>query len=387
MMTVSNSASTASNEKPCIACKEPIPADATVCFHCQSSQVPLKESESKRLLAWIGVITTVIGLITGLSGIVGPLKGWWKQGRQSHSLLATAQRQEELGEYSAAMDTLEEILKASPTDKAALHTRLDVAMAWIEDIRTPRRGLDEVAPEARVIFNRLTPVLESGLGTEKGYRAADVVAHLGWLNLLKWRITGQDGIIESHLLEALRMEPANVYANAMEGEFVLLTHGALAEANTRFATALKGGKDKTFVRGCQLEGMIYNDDPGVRRELIRVANQMRKDNDPISDGDRGRIHGYYSMSIGTDAELREVVSAVPPDEAWATYLWVSPPPEDRSDFDQMERQFIQANIDEISDKREEALQIYRSLDKVLSERDASPIVLRRLEAAVQRLSH
>ena len=63
-MAASNSAQTTSAVKLCIACKEPIPTDATVCFHCKARQVPEKESESKRLLAWIGVVTTVIGLIT-----------------------------------------------------------------------------------------------------------------------------------------------------------------------------------------------------------------------------------------------------------------------------------------------------------------------------------
>ena len=240
-MAAFNRRSTAPAQKLCIACKEPIPADAAVCFHCQSRQVPQKEPESKRILAWIGVVTAGIGLITGLSGMVGPLKGWWKQGRQSRVLLVAAQRQSELGEYSAAMDTLAEILKANPGDKQALHTRLDVAMAWIENMRTPRHDLDAVAPQARVIFDRLTPILEGGLGTSKDYRAADVVAHLGWLNLLKWRITGQSGIIESHLREALRMEPENVFANAMFAEWVLLTHGTLEEAKAHFSAALKSG--------------------------------------------------------------------------------------------------------------------------------------------------
>jgi len=384
-MAVTHRSSTNTAQKLCVACKEPIPADATVCFHCQTKQVPQKEPGSKRLLAWIGVATALIGLITTLSGLMGPLKGWWKQGRQSRAQLVAAQRQEELGEYSAAMDTLAEILKANPGDIQALHTRLDVAMAWIENMRTPRHDLDAVAPQARLIFDRLTPVLEGGLGTAKAYRAADVVAHLGWLNLLKWRITGQAGIIESHLRAALQMEPENVFANAMFGEWVLLTHGNLEEAKTHFATALKSGKAKTFVRGCQLEGMIYDDDPGVRAELIRVANQMRKDKDPISDGDRGRIHSYFSTTIGTDAELREVVSAVPPDDAWATYEWVSPSLSEASDFDKLERRFVQANIDEVSGKREEALRIYRSLEKEI--KDPNVRISQRVRDAVRRLSH
>jgi tetratricopeptide (TPR) repeat protein len=387
-MAASNSTPTAPAQKLCIACKEPIPADATLCFHCQTRQIPQKEPGTKRLLAWIGVVTAVIGLITGLSGIAGPLKGWWKQGRQSHTLLATAQRQEELGEYSAAMDTLAEILKATPSDTQALHTQLDVAMLWIEEIRTPRHNVDDVAPQARTIFDRLTPILEGGLSTAKGYRAADVVAHLGWLNFLRENITGQGGITESHLREALRIDPENVYANAMIGEWLLLPPANLEEAKTHFATALKSGKAKSFVRGCQLEGMIYNEEPGVRAELIRVANQMRKDNDPISSDDKGRIHSYFSTTIGTDAELREVVSAASPDEVWATYEWVSPPAAEASDFNKMEARFIQANIDELSGKREDALQIYRSLDQELKQRkDSGPRISQRVRDAVQRLIH
>jgi hypothetical protein len=212
-----------------------------------------------------------------------------------------------------------------------------------------------------------------------------VVAHLGWLNLLKARITGQDGIVESHLREALRIDAENVYANAMIGEWALLPPGNLDEAKAHFATALKSGKAKSFVRGCQLEGMIYNYDPGVPAELIRVANQMRKDNDPISDSDRGRIHGL--IAAGTDAELREVISAAPPAEVWATYEWVNPPTTDESDFASRERRFVRANLDEVSGRSEESLRLYRSLYKELNERkDVSPFVLKRVQDAVKRLS-
>ncbi|HWZ78889.1 MAG TPA: hypothetical protein VNX87_20265 [Candidatus Sulfotelmatobacter sp.] len=134
--------------------------------------------------------------------------------------------------------------------------------------------------------------------------------------------------------------------------------------------------------------MIYNEEPGVRAELIRVANQMRKDNDPISDDDKGRIHSYFSTTVGTDAELREVVSAAPPDEVWATYEWVSPPASEASDLNKMEARFIQASIDEVSGKREDALQIYRSLDQELKQRkDSGPRISQRVRDAVQRLSH
>ena len=372
-------------EKLCIACKEPIPADAAVCFRCRSPQTIAKESGGKKILGWIGVVTAVIGVITGLSGVVGPLKGWWTQGRQARTMLASAEKQQELGEYSAALDTLGEVLKNEPRNTQALHARLDVAMLWIEQMRTPRHGVDEVAPKARIIFDRLTPILEGGLGTSTDYRAADVVAHLGWLNLLRSRIVGEDGQIEEHIRRALEMDPGNVYANAMLGEWLLLTHDNLDDAKAHFATALKAGKAKEFVRGCQLEGMIYDDDAGVRRELIRVANEMRKDGDPIDDDDRGRIHSYYSPTIGTDAEMREVVSAVSPDEAWETYLWANSPEARASAANSIEGRFIRANIDEVSGKREEALQIYRELQTEI--KDPRVRVAERVRDAVRRLTH
>jgi predicted nucleic acid-binding Zn ribbon protein len=368
--------------KLCIACKEPIPVDAEVCFHCQTRQTLEKESGSKTILKWVGVVTAAIGLITGLSGVVGPLKGWWTQGRQAKTMLATAQQQEELGEYSASLDTLSEILKNDQGNTQALHTRLDVAMLWVEHTRTPRRDLDAVAPQAKAIFDRLSPVLEAGLGNAKDYRAADVVAHLGWLNLLKMRIVGESGPVETHIHHALQMDPDNVYANAMLGEWLLLTHDSLEQSRQHFATALKTGKARDFVRGCQLEGMIYDDDPGVPAELIRVANQMRKDHDPISDDDRGRIHSYYSTVTGSDAELREVVSAVPPDEAWATYEWVSPP-EAPASVDTIEQRFIRANIDEAAGQRSDALQIYRGLET--DTKDSKSRVAQRVRDALRRL--
>ena len=53
----------------------------------------------------------------------------------------------------------------------------------------------------------------------------------------------------------------------------------------------------------------------------------------------------------------------------------------------MERRFVRANLDEVSGKSEEALQLYRSLEKELNERkDASPFVLKRMQDAVKRLS-
>jgi tetratricopeptide (TPR) repeat protein len=375
-----------SPQKLCIACKEPIPADAKICFHCRASQEPEKNSLSKNALKWIGSITAVIGLITALSGVVGPLKGWWSQGRHSQTMLAAGQKQAELGEYAAAFDTYSDLLKSDPNNVAATHARLDVAMLWIEDFRVTGKDEQEIAQKASELLARIGTVLEAGLTTHKGYREADVIAHLAWLNLLKTDLTEEDAEVEKNLQRALSMDPTNVYANAMMGEWILEKHLSVEDARKRFDIALQTGKARGFVRRCQLESLVYNEKPGARAELIRVINQMRKDGDDLSDADRGRIHSYYyGPTLGSEDELREVLSAVPPDEEWATYRWIDRPLTEWEPFTPEQQQFIQARLDEVAGKRDEALKIYRQLD--VATKKSPGTFADRIHAGEKRLAH
>lgn len=373
-------------KKFCIACKELIPADATVCFHCRSIQRPEKQTFARTGLKWVAGITAIVGLITGLSGVVGPLKGWWAQGRQEKAMLAFGQKQVELGEYATALDTYSEILKMEPNNTAAMRSRLDAAMRWLEDFSVSGENDEEIARQARSIFGRITPILDAGLASGQGYRAADVVAHVGWLNLLRRTITYEEGgQIEENFQRALNMDPSNAYAHAMMGNWLLDNNRSLEEAVKHFDIALRNSQAKPFVRDCQLGAMIYNENPGVLAALIRVANDMRQHGESISEGHRGRIHSNYDPGFVTEEHLREVLTAVPPDEAWATYRWVDQPLKEWAPFNSVDQRFIQASLDEIAGKRENALQIFRQLQSETKTGDNT--VARRIRAAVQRLSH
>jgi tetratricopeptide (TPR) repeat protein len=382
--------------KYCIACDELIPREASLCSHCHTSQVPEKLSWDKTGLKSIAAITAVIGLITGLSGLVGPLKGWWTVDRETKTMLAAAQRQAELGENSVAFDTYSEILKTKPNNQAALHGRVDVTLRLIEyfyvgSVRSNNRETDEGNQKKRALLDHISPVLEASLSSGKSYRDADVVAHLGWLNFLKMRVENEDGIVEENLRRALQMEPGNVFANAMLGEWLLDTNSKMDEARPYFATALKSGKERTFVRERELRSMIYDDNAGVRAELIRVANDMRKNGEPISDEDRSRIHSYFVPVVTDDAELREALTAVPPDEAMATYDWLaqsssSSSNSDSTSYKSVEREFVLANLAEDTGKKNEALQQFKQLQQEINKLKMEGSVAERVNAAVKRLS-
>ena len=373
-------------QKLCVACKEPIPIDAKICFHCQTRQVPEKDFGSKTILKWIGVVTAVIGLIAGVRGLLGPVGNWWSQGRQVKTMLAAGKSQADLGEYGAAFETYSDLLKNNPSNIDATHARLDVAMLWLENFHVSGQDDKEVTQKAGALLQRISPVLEAGLSNGKGYRAADVVAHLGWLNWLKVNLTYEGEKVEENFERALEMDPANVYANAMMGEWLLENNRSLEEAMKHFRIALQSGKARPFVRECELGSMIYDDAPGVRTELIRVVNDMRKQGETIRDSRRARVHSYYyDPASGSDKDLRETLMAVPPDEGWATYQWVDRPLTEQEPFGQVQRQFIQASLWEIAGKRDDALRLFLQLDHDTQTWDGR--LPQRIKAAVKRLSH
>jgi hypothetical protein len=387
-MATVNPPVTPPTEKLCVACREPIPADATVCFHCQTRQVPEKQSGSNRLLAWIGVVTAVIGLITGLSEVVGPVKGWWSAGREAKSMLAAGQRQADLGEYEASFNTFSDLLKSSPGNVAASRARLDVAMLWLENFEVSGKDDNEIAQKAGAILDRISPVLAGGLSNDQGYRAADIVAHVGWLNWLEVTDTQQveyEDKVEPNFQRALAMDPDNVYGNAMLGDWLLENNRGLGEAKKYFAKALATGKARAFIRDCQLGALIHNDAPGARGELIRVANDMRKNNEPISDGRRGRVHSYFDAGIGSEEELHEVLTAVPPDQAWETYRWIDRPLTEWAPFAQVQQKFIQASLWEIAGKHDDARQLFLQLQQETKSQHGT--LATRIRDAVKRLSH
>jgi len=183
-----------------------------------------------------------------------------------------------------------------------------------------------------------------------------------WLN---WHIAEREfsPAAEQNLRHALTIDPSNVYANAMLGNWLLQNNDSLQEAVSHFATAVNTGKERPLVRTMQLGGLIYNERPHARTELIKVANDMRKNNEPLSDDEKKRILApNYNPSHY--AELSEVLSAIPPDESWATYQWLDaaqPGDEDEIKTQQLRSDYIHVNILEISGKQSDALAQYKLL--------------------------
>ena len=137
------------------------------------------------------------------------------------------------------------------------------------------------------------------------------------------------------------------------------------------------------MRSLQLGGLYLNDAPGLRGELVKALNEMRVNQEPLDKSLQGRLSYLYSSTVSTGAELREVLSAVPLDDAWKTYLWLNP---ERPGDSTVERDFVHANLTEISGDRARALAEFKAVAVALRAQHFNGRIADYTAAAITRLS-
>ncbi len=341
------------------------------------------------VMSWVGGITALIGLFASIGGGVTWLINHHRQNSERVAKIALAQAQAGQMEYQASLKTYADILKDDPLDGPALDGQLDTAMQWVENFSVyVREGQDEGDISAPAL-DQILPILTSGLTRVRGARAADVEAHLGWAHFLNETIAQREGssIAEEDWRAALAMDADNAYANAMLGNWLLRTSGHLSEATRHFEKAVATGRARPFVRNLQIGALVYLDETGARAELIKVANAMRKGNEALEPGDRHRILGWcFDPSVTDHKEMVEVLSAVPPDDVWNTYLWLDDhlTPDETDDWQQLKHAFIHANLLEVTGKIAEALTEFRRIQQRLGNRPGS--LQNGVNAAIARLT-
>jgi tetratricopeptide (TPR) repeat protein len=339
------------------------------------------------VMSWVGGITALIGLFGSLAGGGAWLLNHHRQQTERQSKLALAQAQEKQGEYQASIQTYGDLLKADPLDRPVLDAQLNTAMLWVEDFHVLVGTDENAAAVAGPALDQIMAILDAGLNRSKGTRAADVQAHIGWAHWLNQHIAEREfgSIAEQNFRAALAADPSNVYANAMLGNWQLQNRASLTEAIQHLDIAVSTGNARPFVRTLQLGGLIDLDEKGARAEVVKVANDMRKSGEPLDEEHRMRILNFCFNLIFTDhGELAESLSAIPPDDVWQTYLWLDDKRED-SKADLIDRSFIQANLMELSGKRQESLESYRLLQQELKKSPGS--MKDSVDAAIARLSH
>jgi len=260
--------------------------------------------------------------------------------------------------------------------------REDLAMAWLDDIRIS--GQQTFAS----IVEKLEPVLTAGAVSAKSpQRQADLLAHLGWSYFLRGRELPSSPDPESAYREALRKDPANPYAHAMWGHWILWNHQGLAKAGEHFAVALASARPglRPYVRTMQLSALGNEDTPQAQVEIIRVANDIRKEHGDLSARSAHDILNlYWERVVEPDEDRAPFLSAVSPADHLDTFDWLLHR-EGPDDPDPLTHAYIRSALLEAAGRRDEALAGYRSLQSRLGP-DRSGTLVDGTRKAIVRLT-
>jgi tetratricopeptide (TPR) repeat protein len=333
----------------------------------------------------------VLGLLVFLAAQagLGPWHASHERKLQVARLMGTAETHVREAEYESAFQSYQETLALEPNNPAALDGQVNAAMLWLDHfhVLTPegKNAEDIAAP----ILAQLNTVLTAGLARTSGKdkRAADILAHLGWLHWMNEKIAFKEfGNAERYFQQSLAIDPVNVYAHAFYGNWLLQSHGNAAQAFQHFDAALATNSQRELVRSMQLGGLLGGDEPGMRAAFVKALNQVRIGNEPLDPNIRDRVSYLYSPTVSTAAELHETLTAVPPDDAWKTFLWLTPD-QPNSHEPPVLKDFVHASLAEISGDRPTSLAEFKTLAGVLSAKYFNGRIADYTTDAIRRLSH
>jgi hypothetical protein len=338
-----------------------------------------------RVFKGVGYVTASLTLIFGLTQVWNAVSAYRVRKAEVRERIATSAIQRSGSDYRGAWETLEKAAAVESSPEVASHQE-DVAMEWLRHIRV-REGETFAS-----IVKLLSPLLTRGVTQNEGKRKGDLLAHLGWGDFLRLREGDRQLRPDRYYDDALKADPANVFAHTFKAHWLLWNHGPLAEAAPHFQAAVDSGREREFVREYQFAALFNAGRPEDHAELLRVTASMVRNSEMVSPDIQRRLFTYVYWSARNDPEKREVfLKAVEPREHLKMFQTFYGPGTDTisSGYDVL-RDFWLASMHERAGETAEALKIYRQMKTRFDERfKAGSVVrdeyIRAGEAAIRRL--
>jgi tetratricopeptide (TPR) repeat protein len=343
----------------------------------------LKKRQTDRrfstVVKWVGYLTAIFSLCATVVGVAKYLYTHHEIAKNTNALLATETEEKKAGDYSTGWQTLEKATQLDPNSSTLRIAKHELAMAWLEDVHL------QEGQKFSNVTDKVEPVLlRAAAASKPGPEQADLRAHVGWAYFLESRDGRADLDPAKEYQEAAAEDANNPYAHAMWGHWILWQHcDQIAEARKQFTAALAAAREGAYVRRLELSALLNCHTRESDLEVIRVANDMRKEGRRLDDGERGHILDIYSQEFTPKtAETLLFVNAVPPAEHVATFRWLFDDP--RSDENRgASRMYYLAELQEAAGQREDALSNYTM---ALHQMSPFSALRQAAEAGVKRLS-
>jgi hypothetical protein len=312
-------------------------------------------------LSRIGVVPKVLGGVTAVLSLAFAIRqasiyvGDHRHKQQRvNELLATARLQRESHDYRAAWRSLAEAGSLDIRNRIVQTEREDLAMDWLQNARAPQ------GTTLGAIGDTVAVVLTRGVVTARGSRKADLIAHLGWADFLRWRDGQRQLDPAARYRQSLETDPRNVYGHAMLGHWMMWTGDSLPEAKHHFAAAAASGRERAFARDLELAAFSnVSSDEGMP-ELLRIANDMRAQGDSAGESTRSRLWPAHVWLLhGANPGVRRAGNTLSAANLLETYRWLyatSSYPRSRGPT----YSYYLAKLEEAAGDRAQALASYRA---------------------------
>lgn len=305
------------------------------------------------------------------------------QSRRVDELLSAAEAQRGRNQFAEAMATLAGARELAPASAAVRRAQEDVAMEWIRNARVVGGKSsfgDAIKPALAVV--------DTSLPSATGARRADLLAHTGWATFLLWR----DG--DRHLnpadayREALSIDPANPYANAMLAHWILFQDREdVPGAVQLFDTAAKAGRALGDVRTLQWAALGNASSSEANPERVRLADAMRRGGEKLNGSQAQALFSLYvrSTPVSREKDRQALLDALTPDDHISTLGWAFDEYASRDEFRRRTIRYYVALLHEKAARVEQAVGDLRTLDKELAETRGSDSLHDAVRAALKRL--
>ena len=319
----------------CIACREPIEPDASICPHCRSPQRRGSWSVVGSVLKWAAGASVVISLLLTTVQLNSLFVDWREKRDAVDQLVKAAVFQRKAGDYADAWNFLNRALDLEPASSQARKNQVDLAMAWMRNMQWDNEGRYMQSIEI------LLPALYRGMVSADKTRSANLLAHIGWADRWRYHKLLRDKAprpkdIDGHFQRAVELDPDNTYANAMWGYWMLEGHKHFADvrpfhsverAEQHFSAALRSVRDRPYVQNLRLQALTASSEQQGRVRAIEVADEMRRNDEQISPDMRKQLRGVFTKSAAEEAPVEGMFGALletlPPDQLLATWRWLT----------------------------------------------------------------
>ncbi|MEX2223721.1 MAG: hypothetical protein WEG40_18180 [Candidatus Rokuibacteriota bacterium] len=350
-----------------------------------------RSSPLKSLMKWVGIVAAVLSLIAGVRQVLTLTGESAERERRIGELLATGAAQQSAKDYPQAWMSFETALTQAEQGNllAKLTRRLgerrrqvrvaqeDLAMQWLESIAVPP------GQTFASIVDKVLPVLHRGVLEGSGARAGDLYAHVGWGYFLKRRDGPSSLDPAPWYVKALEADSANPYAHAFSGHWKMWNHEPLDAAMGEFAAAIASNRERAFVRGLQVAALVNRGSADARLELVKAANDVRKNDEPMDGRMRRELRVIYHLALNDKPFTQRLITALPVTEQLATIEMVTAGPSSAAGSDDS-LSVATALLEEAGGEPARAVKTWRAVRANQSESD-SPLA-RRADAAIKRLA-